>query len=211
MITVHKFIGEIGIPYTKSVVEELERRFPQVGVLGSIRVLSSRSYESLTAKAIINYGIQEISQLASHFGKPREYKAGVRFRHLLRETDAVQEFNDFKFFVHQNLSKLDQNEFLQIFFKDFSQLFPNTKRLMDLCMAVPFSTVDCERGFSRLNLIKTRPRNRLTTHHLDQLMRVSIEGMQLICLLDSNIFLGHNLTNADLKQSLHHFFAKTPK
>lgn len=40
----------------------------------------------------------------------------------------------------------------------------------------PVSTVDCERGFSRQNLIKTAIRNRITISNLENLMMISIEG-----------------------------------
>jgi hypothetical protein len=37
----------------------------------------------------------------------------------------------------------------------------------------PVSTVDCERWFSRMNLIKTDVRNKLAIDNLENLMRVS--------------------------------------
>ncbi|KAH3741243.1 hypothetical protein DPMN_047964 [Dreissena polymorpha] len=40
----------------------------------------------------------------------------------------------------------------------------------------PVSTVDCERGFSRQNVIKTDLRNCLTVKNLEHLMKISIEG-----------------------------------
>jgi hypothetical protein len=38
----------------------------------------------------------------------------------------------------------------------------------------PVSTVDCERGFSRMNLIKTDVRNKLAINTLENLLRVSL-------------------------------------
>ena len=41
-------------------------------------------------------------------------------------------------------------------------------------LTAPVSTVECERGFSRQNLIKTKTRNCLKTVTLENLMRISI-------------------------------------
>ena len=43
-------------------------------------------------------------------------------------------------------------------------------------LVIPSSTVSCERGFSKQNLIKEMKRNRLNIEHLDDLMRVSLNG-----------------------------------
>ncbi|KAJ8312909.1 LOW QUALITY PROTEIN: hypothetical protein KUTeg_010282 [Tegillarca granosa] len=43
-------------------------------------------------------------------------------------------------------------------------------------LLLPVSTVDCERGFSKQNLIKSCTRNRLQQKTLENLMRISIDG-----------------------------------
>lgn len=43
-------------------------------------------------------------------------------------------------------------------------------------LVLPVSNVDCERGFSRQNLIKTDLRNSLKTESLSNIMMISIEG-----------------------------------
>jgi hypothetical protein len=53
---------------------------------------------------------------------------------------------------------------------------PNVVRLMHYVLALPVTTVECERGFSVMNLVKTDLRNRLSTKTLDALMRVRIES-----------------------------------
>ena len=44
---------------------------------------------------------------------------------------------------------------------------------------MPVSTADCERGFSKHNLINTRIRARLKTENVDTLMRMSIDPPDL--------------------------------
>jgi len=52
--------------------------------------------------------------------------------------------------------------------------FPLVASAAERLMVIPVSTVDCERGFSRQNLIKTDLRNSLCPQNLENLMRISI-------------------------------------
>ena len=54
--------------------------------------------------------------------------------------------------------------------------YPNIAAAARRLLVSPVSTVDCERGFSRQNLIKTAIRNRITISNLENLMMISIEG-----------------------------------
>jgi hypothetical protein len=45
---------------------------------------------------------------------------------------------------------------------------------------LPATSVDCERGFSNLNRIKTNGRNRLGDKHLESLLRISTVGMDAV-------------------------------
>ena len=51
--------------------------------------------------------------------------------------------------------------------------YPNMHGLITLALTMPVSTVDCERGFSKHNLIKTCIRARLQTKNT--LMKISID------------------------------------
>lgn len=49
---------------------------------------------------------------------------------------------------------------------------------------IPASSVDCERGFSAFNLIKTNLRAKLKGEHLESLLRISAMDMSLMELLE---------------------------
>lgn len=53
---------------------------------------------------------------------------------------------------------------------------PNLKRVLSTLLTLPMSSVDCERGFSQMKLIKTRLRNSLSESALNMAMLVAIEG-----------------------------------
>jgi hypothetical protein len=63
--------------------------------------------------------------------------------------------------------------------KDWQDSFPHLMKLWQATLVIPCSTISCESGFSKQNLIKEMKRNRLNVEHLDDLMRVSLNGPQI--------------------------------
>ncbi|KAH3870269.1 hypothetical protein DPMN_033451 [Dreissena polymorpha] len=54
--------------------------------------------------------------------------------------------------------------------------YPASAEAAKRLLVSPVSTVDCERGFSRQNVIKTDLRNCLSVKNLENLLKISIEG-----------------------------------
>ena len=50
---------------------------------------------------------------------------------------------------------------------------------MQISSIIPMTSVDCERGFSAMNRIKTKTRNKLSNFVLDHLMRISLSKYSL--------------------------------
>jgi hypothetical protein len=64
-----------------------------------------------------------------------------------------------------------------IIIMDIMQLeFPAVVRVVHNVLVIPLSSVECERGFPRMALIRTKIRNRLKSSTLDILLRVLCEG-----------------------------------
>ncbi|GBC15846.2 zinc finger protein 862-like [Rhizophagus irregularis DAOM 181602=DAOM 197198] len=89
-----------------------------------------------------------------------------------------QEWAGFKLVVSNNLSSKDIDIILPLLIQDYNDTFPNIIKLIQLVYCIPFSSVECECGFSRQNQIKTKSRNFLTTDTLDRLMCISLEGLE---------------------------------
>ena len=66
-------------------------------------------------------------------------------------------------------------------FKDSrgEEIGPSLRRLLSSIHSLPISTAECERGFSRMNLICTPLRSALTIHHVSSLIFVSVVGPPL--------------------------------
>ena len=58
--------------------------------------------------------------------------------------------------------------FCQIIYKN-ADAYPNLKVLYEAALVCSSTSVDCERGFSQYNLIKTNHRNLLKVNHVNQL------------------------------------------
>ncbi|CAG8760062.1 28828_t:CDS:2, partial [Racocetra persica] len=80
------------------------------------------------------------------------------------------------FINHTNLFNKQTGELLSFLVRDYSDIFPNMIKLAHITNSIPFSSLDCERGFSKQNTIKTHLCISLTTFTLDAFMRISLEG-----------------------------------
>ena len=72
--------------------------------------------------------------------------------------------------------------FKEFFKRQFSYLkkeFPTLVMLMQISLVIPMTSVDPERGFSCMNRIKTKSRNKLSNLVLDHLMRISLSAYNL--------------------------------
>ncbi|XP_053388248.1 zinc finger protein 862-like [Mercenaria mercenaria] len=58
-------------------------------------------------------------------------------------------------------------------------VYPTAAEAAERFLLAPVSTVDCERGFSKQNLIKTCLRSRMSAKCLDRLIRISVEGPEI--------------------------------
>ena len=100
-----------------------------------------------------------------------------KYSKVVDRDEAMVEWDGFKHKM-KSYSKCSTLEFLVSFVSESSsiQLYPNLFILAQIFMVFPASSVECERGFSVQNLIKTKIRNRLGPFHLDMLLRIQLLG-----------------------------------
>jgi hypothetical protein len=78
--------------------------------------------------------------------------------------------------ITNNFASIDIEVILPLLIQNYNNVFLNIIKLIQIVYCIPFSSVKCERGFSRQNKIKTKNRNSLATNILDMLMRIFLEG-----------------------------------
>ncbi|KII60482.1 hypothetical protein RF11_08410 [Thelohanellus kitauei] len=84
-----------------------------------------------------------------------------------------EQYADFKFLIVEkvkggSIQNFDYVVAYVIRDEDLKELSP----LIDIYGTFQASSADCERGFSLMNSIKTKSRNRLQANHMDNLMRI---------------------------------------
>lgn len=74
----------------------------------------------------------------------------------------------------KNMSLQEVMTFLHV--NNLNDHFPLFSIITEYALSIPLHTVDCERGFSHLNIIKTSLRNRLLIDNISHLLMIKIEG-----------------------------------
>ena len=129
------------------------------------------------------FGVEKLIVLVDHFGEKRGSNT-----HPVNPDDAKREWSLFKNHMFANAEGSSEDDGPVTVFslaedmlssKQMLGEFPNMTKLLAISRVLPVSSVKCERGFSKQNLIKTRLRCSLTIESLQRLMRISINGPRL--------------------------------
>ena len=117
-----------------------------------------------------------------------------RYETLFDTSELDSEYSTWKDFVSANIGLgVTSDEFLfAVFHTQISQMegFPTILKLLQISLTLAPGSVDCERGFSLQNIIKTKLRNRLTVESTSDLMRCSRDGENI-----KNFKWEHHLDN----------------
>ena len=88
----------------------------------------------------------------------------------LDEATLVTEWNQFKFIPLPSTI----NKSIWDFYYPYRTTFPELWKLVQLLLIIPANTAACERGFSKLKIVKTDRRNRLSSEQLNNLITISL-------------------------------------
>ena len=140
-----------------------------MSVIAAFEVLSLRSLSLIPSAEIDNYGNEKLQVLIEHYGKDQETHPAYR-----------REWSIAKRLVLQQKYPHDKMYLLwKIMYQNHKDVIPNLIVLAELALILPIHTADCESGFNKQNLIKSKSRNRIGDAAMNRLMLVSIEGKPL--------------------------------
>jgi len=83
---------------------------------------------------LVNYGKDELNILMEY------YMAII-------EDDVFEEWNNYKAIVYANYKTIKLELLLLKLFENYSEDFPNILKLLSIIHSIPFSNMECERGF----------------------------------------------------------------
>ncbi|CAB5381951.1 unnamed protein product [Rhizophagus irregularis] len=147
-----------------TVVLEIQERFPDRPLLNSMKILDHANWPS-NKEELTNYGEEELNMLSEFYKKEINNICGKWF--------------GYKAIIHSNFRNIKIEKLLPRLFEFYYNTFPNIIKLLGIIYSIPFSSVDCERGFSKQNLIKTDLRNSLNNETLHYWMMVGLEETNL--------------------------------
>lgn len=102
---------------------------------------------------------------------------------LLNQVDISlidEEWRELKLFWKQSLFHFTKEDLWKFVLKTNRDKYPNLSHLYEVLLILPVSNAAVERGFSFMGRIKTELRNHLEEHTLEDLMRIKIEGPELL-------------------------------
>ena len=128
-----------------------------------------------------SYGSNEIDTLSVHYGEFKNTDDGVELEPLLDGQELKEEWVIFKQLMSKNFSDLSIQGMAKKVLNpsEMQDQFPQMLKLLTIALTVPVSSVDCERGFSKQNLIKTKIRAKLKTENVSTLMKMSVDTPEL--------------------------------
>ena len=148
----------------KNVVEHLQCWFPDSEIMNSFSVLDPKG----------NHDNMFLDKLIEHFGSAKKDKLGKINDQLIDPVKTRIEYGVVQGLLSSQAS--DFETFYKVNIHEHIDTYPNIGCLYAIALTCPCTSVECERGFTKYNLIKTNNRNMLTVSHVNELSVISIEG-----------------------------------
>lgn len=151
------------LQFIKLLCIHLRNRFPEE----DIKDWHAFDHNAIINSKDFNFGQDCIIKLV------KKYKNIIPGYDQSTETAILKQYYDFKFLIIEKIKNNSIANFFDLVNMANSDIqFKDLTVLLDICATFQASSADCERGFSLMNAIKSKSRNRLKTDNLDNLMRI---------------------------------------
>ncbi|KAL5022022.1 hypothetical protein ScPMuIL_001177 [Solemya velum] len=144
--------------------QNIRDRFPDMGVITAFSCLDPSGMRNISIHDLDGIDDDKMETLCEHYDGE------------IDPTATMQEFSSFKLYLHKYKEKKFDTILSSSLGTSLKSLYPNLARLAEICLVIPASIADCERGFSAMKRVKTDLRNRLSQKILNALMMVSVQG-----------------------------------
>ncbi|PKY55395.1 hypothetical protein RhiirA4_474808 [Rhizophagus irregularis] len=131
--------------YSTSILSELQQRFPNRSLFTSMKILNPQEWPK-NSQDLLFFGDDELENLLEYY-KHLNIHNNVQCSPLFDVNKCRQEWAGFKLVVSNNLSSKDIDVIFPLLIQDYNDTFPNIIKLIQLVYCIPFSSVECERGF----------------------------------------------------------------
>ena len=119
--------------------------------------------------------------LSVDYGDSKKTDSGVELESLVDGQELKEEWVMFRQVMFQNFKDSSMQGMAKklLCSNETQEQFTQMLKLLTIALTIPVSSVDCERGFSKQNLIKTKIRAILKTENVSTLMKMSVDTPEL--------------------------------
>ena len=173
-----KFFQSAKKKFIDHLVKNLKDRFAHQDVTKYFTIFNP-SLLPQSHEALARYGNEEIAGLADFFGKEKHLQGQDSVcSEVINGSTMKDEWPVLKEILYSNFRQSTMQECWEVLLQQKGQL-ETIKKLAKIALLIPANTAQCERGFSRYNLIKTKTRSRLKVSSVSSLLTLAIEGPPL--------------------------------
>ncbi|KAK3107310.1 hypothetical protein FSP39_011602 [Pinctada imbricata] len=175
--------------FIRALLDNISKRFPDKQLMTSFGIFGLRPVTLLNDDELKEWGNESLEVLIEHFGSPKSHshhdeksaKTVTSSSKPVVDPDATrEEWLKVKQVVKiQGYPRHSTAEIWGLIRQYHEEDFPNLLTMAALALTHPIHTSDCERAFSKQNLVTSPLRSRISSDHCDELMRVMIEGPSL--------------------------------
>ena len=128
---------------------------------------------------LANYGVKGIKNRISKFnnGFERFNTFNENKIKLLNQKEIIKQYEEFKRIIRNEYSNLESGVIYSKILR--SPFYFDLKRLIEICLVIPNTSVECERSFSQMNIIKSILRTRMEEDTRDCLMAIKLNEESL--------------------------------
>lgn len=165
------FLHEIRFPFINSIIDQMKSYFPTVD-MKAFKIFRPNEFP-INAGIAISYGTFEITNICDFL------KLGECLDLLKDWGNLVVSITDSESFCKfKDNPKTETYAFWSHFLNEQGISWTaRTKRLLQIILVLPVGSAEAERGFSVMNHIKNKRRSRLTPAHMQDLMRIRLNGV----------------------------------
>ncbi|CAF3338289.1 unnamed protein product [Rotaria socialis] len=171
------------LPFIENIINNIQARF-EPSNLDLLNCFMIFDMENMNDNK--DYGDKEIHTIQQHYSN--DFDESIIYEWRTFRTYLLTKKKGGKLMTQREVcTKLVQDGMLK-------DIYPQLSLAAEIFLIAPISTATVERDFSTMNRVLTKLRNRLTTEHVDQLMRISIEGVDTL--------------NEDMKEEIINYWKK---
>jgi hypothetical protein len=159
------YLNEYREQFLNDITNQINSYFPE-GELNSFQIFTPKMIPDDESK-IEFYGVEELKLICNKFG----YDYLTIFEDWKRVLKNIISRADFC-----QIGKSDPNYFWPYFLNKQVGWTEALKKMIRTVLVIPIGSADAERGFSIMNHILGKRRTRLTSEHLEDIMRIRING-----------------------------------